>query len=448
MRTLSALALVAAIASLLVMSAGGEDARRDSPRAAAAAWEGLVGGSRTRVSVGQLAIVVLKAPALADRVAAAGGLAGDRDERTWTRRTLTAQKLFISRMEVQGAQIRPVFTYTRVLNGFAAPLDPRAIALLERAPEVEGVYPVRAAFPASISSRVLRRSSFAPGSGLRPEVGLPGFDGRGVTIALLDTGVDRAQPYLGGRVEGGIDIVDGGELALAAPRPDNASELEQHGTELAGILVGAGGPAGLAGVATGATIVPIRVAGWQRDATGGWAVYSRTDQIIAGLERAVDPNDDGDAHDAARIVLVGVAERFAAFADGPLARAAAGAMRLDTLVIAPAGNDGPAGPGFGSVSGPGGAPAALTVGAADLRRRTERARVVLRTGLNVLFDRVQPLGGAVAPERPLNLQVASPDIFAPDATPREQAASLTLPDFFDERGFSRVAGRAAVVPGG
>ena len=40
-------------------------------------------------------------------------------------------------------------------------------------------------------------------------------------------------------------------------------------------------------------------------------------------ELAVDPNEDGDAHDAARVALVGVVEPFAAFTDGPLAAAAA-----------------------------------------------------------------------------------------------------------------------------
>ena len=72
----------------------------------------------------------------------------------------------------------------------------------------------------------------------------------------------------------------------------------------------------IAGVATGASVLPIRVAGWQPDSLGHFAIYARSDQIIAGLERAVDPNDDGDAHDAARIALVALAEPFAAFADG------------------------------------------------------------------------------------------------------------------------------------
>jgi hypothetical protein len=82
------------------------------------------------------------------------------------------------------------------------------------------------------------------------------------------------------------------------------------------------------------------VAGWQPDADGSVSVYGRTYQVLAGLESAVDPNGDGDAHDGARIALVGVVEPFASFPDGPLARAGRGALALGTLVVAP-GNDEP-----------------------------------------------------------------------------------------------------------
>ena len=121
---------------------------------------------------------------------------------------------------------------------------------------------------------------------------------------------------------------------------------------MAGLLVGSGGPDGLQGVAPGATVFPIRVAGWQPDAEGRSIVYGRSDQLIAGLERAVDPDGDGDAHDAARIALIGLAEPFASFADSPESRAVEGALALDTLVVAPAGNDGAAGPLYGSLGGP------------------------------------------------------------------------------------------------
>ena len=165
-------------------------------------------------------------------------------------------------------------------------------------------------------------------------------------------------------------------------------------------------------------------------------MYARTDQLLAGLEHAVDPNGDGDAHDAARIALIPLVEPFAAFTDGPLARAVAGALRLDTLVVASAGNDGPGGPAFGSVGGPAGAPDALAVGALDSRRSGTDVRVVVRAGLSVLFDRLVPLAGAATPRRTLLLRPAPP-----------ARLGTAGPEFFD-RGVSSVAGSAAVVPAG
>jgi subtilisin family serine protease len=435
----SLVALPALAAGLvLALSGGGAGA---APARSGASWAGLAGAPRPHVALGQRMIVVLRSPSLADRVARAGGLATETQERRWTATALAAQNVLISRLGVQGVRIRAEFRYARVLNGFSAALDPRALSLLERAPEVAGVYPVRAAYPASL------RNVLGAGSGHRPVLSLSGYDGRGVTIALLDTGVHRNHPFLRGRLEPGIDVVGGDAKALAAPKPDDQSELERHGTEMAGLLVGGGGPYGLAGVAPGASVLPIRVAGWQRNASGGWSVYARSDQILAGLENAVDPNGDDDAHDAARVALVALAEPYAAFPDDPIARAAAGALRLDTLVVVAAGNDGPAGPGFGFVSGPGGGPAALTVGAADMRKDVESARVVVRVGLRVVLDRPEPVAGAPGPSAPVSLAVAAPRTGrAAAGAPEEPGAGVAR--YFDRSGMSRVAGRAALVEPG
>ena len=431
--------LTVAATAVLVLTNGGHTAPAPQASPAGAEWRGLV-GSRPRVLLGEREIVVLKTPSLAERVAAAGGTVGTGQERGWTRSTLAAQKLLLSRLSLQGIHLRVDHSFTRVLDGFSALVNSSAIPLIERDQDVQGVYPVRVAYPASLSSRVLSGADFGAGSGHRPDLGVSGIDGRGVTIALLDTGVDRSVPYLRGRVLPGIDIVGGDPGARAAPRPDDPTQLEQHGTEMAGLLVGGGGPSGLSGVATGASVLPIRVAGWQPNAVAQYAIYARSDQMIAGLERAVDPNDDGDAHDAARVALVALAEPFAAFTDGPEAQAAAGALALDTLVVAPSGNDGIAAAGYGDVSGPGGAPAALTVGAADTRVVTGRARVVVRAGLQTL---------AAGTRR-------SPERFGPAGRSRSRSRSRAErrrgapgpPDYYSRAGFSLVAGRAALVPAG
>jgi len=421
------LALLTASATAALLATGGRSAgQAPALLPDAAAWRGLV-ESRPRVALGERVIVVLRTPSLAQRVAAAGGEASTGDERAWTNDAVTAQKLLLSRLALRGLKVHPDYSFARVLDGFSATIDASAVPLVERDADVAGVYPVRAAFPASFST-----SSAVSGLG---SLRVPGIDGRGVTIALLDTGVDSAVPYLRGRVLDGIDVVGRDPGALAAVRPDDPAQVERHGTEMAGILVGAGGPNGLAGVATGASVLPIRVAGWQPDALGRWAVYARSDQIIAGLDRAVDPNDDGDAHDAARVALVALAEPFAGFADAPEARAVSGALALDTLVVAAAGNDGAAGDAYGDVSAPGAAQDALTVGALDARTSYARVQVVVRSGLDTLFRATSALAGVARPTHRLDVRLAAP-------------RGAQLADFFTRTGASLVAGKAALVSTG
>src|SRR6266498_1962267 len=432
---------VGATAAVLALAAGRQAIHAAEP-ASPVRWQGLVGdGPRPSVSIGQRVIVLLKSPSLSERVVARGGVASTQQEQSWAESLLAQQRLLRSRLEVQGIDIHPEFSFTHVLSGFSAALDARAVSLLERDSAVQGVYPVRVAYPASISSEALEQRSLAAAVG-NADLSLPGYDGRGVTIALLDTGVDRFHPSLVGSVARGVDIVDPTGDATAQAPPGRPGDVERHGTELAGILVGDRGPAVSRGVARGASVLPIRVAGWQSDGRGGYALYSRTDQLIEGLERAVDPNDDGDAHDAARIALVGVAAPYAGFADDPAARAVAGALDLDTLVVVPAGNDGPAGPGFGSISGPGGAPAALTVGAADMRAKTQEVHVSVRSGLKLFVDTSLPLTGELAFGRSFTSALAAPGL----ESKRPSFASVR--SYFNARGLSLVAGRAALVPAG
>src|SRR5205807_4387853 len=130
----------------------------------------------------------------------AGGFASDSQERSWTAAAVAAQQQFISELGSKGVRVRPDFRFTRVLNAFSAALDPGAVTLLERAPQVRGVYPVRAAYPAAVSRQQLPPGLLDRGLGHRVDVSLAAFDGTGVTIALLDTGVDAGAPFLHGHV--------------------------------------------------------------------------------------------------------------------------------------------------------------------------------------------------------------------------------------------------------
>ena len=142
---------------------------------AGSAWRGLVGSPREQVAVGQRVIVVLNSPSLSDRVAAAGGQATEAQQRQWTASALAADNLLIARLAQQGVLVKPEHRYARVLTGFSAPLDPRAVSYLESAPEVAGVYPVRVTYPASVSSTLIEKGGLAAGAGTRPGVSLPGL---------------------------------------------------------------------------------------------------------------------------------------------------------------------------------------------------------------------------------------------------------------------------------
>jgi len=346
-------------------------------------------------------IVVLRTPSVAERLAD-GRLPTEQEERSWSAEDDAAQQQVLSELAGHGLGARPDYSFTRVLDGFSARLDPRAVRLLERDPEIAGVYPAAVAYPATLTTGALGAGEAALGAGIE----LPGFDGAGVSIALLDTGVDPATAYLGGRVAAGIDIVGGSDGAGARPDRSSPRRLETHATELAGLLVGSGGPHGMEGVASGASVIPIRVAGWQPDGYGGEALYGRSDQLIAGLDRAVDPSGNGDVPGSVRVALIGLAEPYDGFADSPEAQAVSGALALGVLVVAPAGNDGVAGPWYGSVAGPGGSPAALTVGAVDSRPDTASERLVVRQGLDVIDDAWMPLLDGVSSGRSLELPLA------------------------------------------
>ena len=437
------LAAVALAAVALVSVGAVQGAGESFGRAASQAWHAVF-GERGGTAWEQRVIVVLEAPSLADRMAAEEE-AGAADQRRWTAEAEGAQQLLLAGLRERGVTIRREQVFTRTFSGFSARVDARALAELERATGIVGIYPVRTVYPAASL-----RPDFGEGRSPGAQVALPGFDGSGVVIALLDGGVDRRHAYLRGRVQRGYDLVDGDRGVAPAAKPDEPATLDVHGTRTAGLLVGKDGPGGVGGVAPGAKVFPIRVLGWEGTEDGGYALLGRGDLLLAGLERAVDPDADGDVEDAADIVLAPVVEPYAAFADSPETRAVTGATRLGSLVVAPSGNDGRPGPGFGSVGAPGGAGDALTVGAVDARRTVLEVDATLAVGSRTVLEEPLRVLGAAGPGEPRSAELsalAGPTLADPERTSGSPARGDELGDFFNPQGISLVAGGAVLLSG-
>lgn len=102
-----------------------------------------------------------------------------------------------------------------------------------------------------------------------------GLQGRGVRLALLDTGVDYLHEDLKGRILKGKDLIEGGPF-----------RLDTHGTALAGIVVArCGNGRGICGVAPEAELLAVRVC--RPVAKGRLAAMTTTFVLSQGLDYAV-----------------------------------------------------------------------------------------------------------------------------------------------------------------
>jgi subtilisin family serine protease len=98
--------------------------------------------------------------------------------------------------------------------------------------------------------------------------------GAGVTVAVLDSGVDASHPDLAGQVLPGADFVDGST--------DGRRDLVGHGTTVAALIAGRNDKSsGVAGIAPAAKILPVRVLDKENK-------YDDATVVAAGLRWAVD----------------------------------------------------------------------------------------------------------------------------------------------------------------
>ena len=171
-----------------------------------------------------------------------------------------------------------------------------------------------------------------------------GINGAGVTVAVLDTGIDANLRDLGSRV------IDGVNLANRFASGGWGTDQYGHGTFVAGIIASNGASSGgqYTGVAPGADLVSIKVAG-----ANGLTTEST---VIQGVAWAV-AHEQSDGIQVLNMSL-GVVPGSPAALD-PLDEAVEQAWTSGIVVVTSAGN---AGPDNGTITSPGDDPLVITVG--------------------------------------------------------------------------------------
>lgn len=111
--------------------------------------------------------------------------------------------------------------------------------------------------------------------------------GRGIVVAIVDSGIDAGNRHLAGVVIGGVDLVGDGE------RADGLSDTTGHGTAIAGQIAAqpvAG--SGVVGLAPDARLLSVRVfrGTGQQDKDKGFAPTSQ--RIADGIHWAADNGAD------------------------------------------------------------------------------------------------------------------------------------------------------------
>ncbi len=161
-----------------------------------------------------------------------------------------------------------------------------------------------------------------------------GYDGEGIKIAVIDTGVDHLHPDLfgfgpGGKIVGGFNFIDESKMPV---------DTNGHGTEVSGIIASDGQ---LSGIAPKASIFAYKVS------DDGENVSS--DLIIKAINKAIE--DDVDIIN----ISLGVNKTNSKIDD-----VVSKATRNGIVVVVAAGNDGP---GLETIGSPGQSIDAITVGA-------------------------------------------------------------------------------------
>ncbi len=210
--------------------------------------------------------------------------------------------------------------YRHALRGFAFRGSAAAAKALARNPNVVSVVADRGlAAVETLPFGIRRIDAFHPSA---PDAYEAGFRGAGVSIGILDTGIDLDHPDLN------VDVARG----LNCMGPGLPEDGHGHGTHVAGTAAAMRNDFGVVGVAPEATLVPIKVlddSGVGTDAT-----------VICGVDYLTGLATDGDPTNDVLVANMSLGEEGAAGSctDGGLHQAICTSVAAGVTYVVAAGN--------------------------------------------------------------------------------------------------------------
>jgi len=258
---------------------------------------------------------------------------------------MAQQDDFLKRVQQVDASARVLGRVQLVLNAVFVEVDASVLPTLAEDSRVLRIAPV--------GNYELDLSETVPYIGASA-VHATGYDGTGVKVAVLDSGIDYTHAALGGsgnpadyaandptvieagtfptaKVVNGYDFVgsDWPTFGPESPDPDPLDDgpAAGHGTHVGHIIGGVGG------VAPGVDLYAVKVCSSVSTSCSGIA-------LIQGMEFAVDPNGDADTSDRVDVINMSLGSQYGQPFDDDLSAAVNQATLLGVLTVASAGNSG------------------------------------------------------------------------------------------------------------
>ena len=261
----------------------------------------------------------------------------------------SAQQAHSAVAEFDGRVVRDL----PIVNGVEARVAKADIAALRNAPQIVSV--TRNA-PVAFQGKPAKGATYiAPSATLRSDLlrSKTNNTGRGVTIAVLDTGVHAAHPDLSDLQTGASRVIHCVDFSAEGASEAQCQDTFGHGTFMAGLMAGNGASSGgtYQGTAPEASIVSVKLAGFDGS--------SDVSKVLAGIQWAV-AHKDAYGIDVMNLSLG--TDSAQTYRLAPLNYAVERAWGAGITVVVSVGNTGP---NSSTVMKPSDDPYVVTVGASD-----------------------------------------------------------------------------------